>query len=349
MKLHNEEYLDYEDIAIRPKTGPDYITSRNNVNVYKSNYFQHNNKPILPIMATNMYHTGTFEMARSLSGIGALTCLHKFYNPNEIVEFMLNDPAADYTFYSMGVSDNDIEKFLNVNKKLNENKKEIECELHLGHVLIDVANGYIPKLEDTIKSFRDMYPHMVIMAGNVATGEGVERLAKAGANIVRAGISSGSVCTTRKVTGVGVPMFSMALECVDAADQNNVEINLDGGCKVPGDVAKAFGVGADYVTLGGMLSGHNECSGNIENGKMKFYGMSSDTAMNSHGMKQSHRIAEGKTVEVAYKGEVLNTMKEIIGGIRSACTYSGTNDLMKLHEVIEFIKVRRQWNTIYGN
>ena len=180
----------------------------------------------------------------------------------------------------------------------------------------------------------------------------VEELILAGADIVKVGIGPGSVCTTRIKTGVGYPQLSAIIECADAAHGLGGHIISDGGCKIPGDVAKAFGGGADFGMLGGMFAGHDESGGEImeENGKRfrLFYGMSSQTAMDKHsGGVAEYRASEGKTVKVPYKGAVSDTVKDILGGVRSTCTYVGASQLRELSKRTTFIRVAEQENQIF--
>ena len=192
------------------------------------------------------------------------------------------------------------------------------------------------------------------MAGNVVTGEMVEELILAGADIIKVGIGPGSVCTTRIKTGVGYPQLSAIVECADAAHGLGGHIISDGGCRVPGDVAKAFGGGADFVMLGGMLAGHAESGGEIVevDGKKfrQFYGMSSKTAMDKHaGGVAGYRASEGKTVQVPYHGGVAETVRDILGGVRSACTYVGASKLKELSKRTTFIRVAEQHNEVFGD
>jgi GMP reductase len=210
----------------------------------------------------------------------------------------------------LGISDKDLEKFSNV--------YNIIGQPHM-RVCIDVANGYTQSFINFIKKFRERYPYIVLMAGNVVTPEMTEELILAGVDVVKVGIGPGSVCTTRKKTGIGYPQLSAVIECADAAHGLKGHIIADGGCTVPGDVVKAFAAGADFVMLGGMLAGHKE-GGASPFGDNKFYGMSSETAMNTHnGGVALYRASEGKTVEIPYRGEVSRTLQDILGGLRSAC------------------------------
>jgi GMP reductase len=211
-------------------------------------------------------------------------------------------------------------------------------------VCIDVANGYTQSFVDFIKKFRDRYPSVILMAGNVVTPEMTEELILAGVDIVKVGIGPGSVCTTRKMTGIGYPQLSAVIECADAAHGLKGHIIADGGCSVPGDAVKAFAAGADFVMLGGMLAGHKE-GGASPFSDNKFYGMSSDTAMDLHnGGVANYRASEGKTVEIPYRGEVSRTMQDILGGLRSACTYVGASELKELSKRATFVRVTQQLN-----
>ena len=220
-------------------------------------------------------------------------------------------------------------------------------------ICIDVANGYSQHFVDYVKSTRDQHPDKVIMAGNVVTGEMVEELLLSGADIIKVGIGPGSVCTTRIKTGVGYPQLSAVIECADAAHGLGGQIISDGGCKIPGDIAKAFGGGADFVMLGGMLAGHDESGGDLidEDGQQfkLFYGMSSETAMEKHaGGVANYRASEGKTVKIPYRGPVALTLQDILGSLRSTCTYVGAKKLKGLSKRTTFIRVQEQHNQIFG-
>ena len=196
---------------------------------------------------------------------------------------------------------------------------------------------------------REEFPEQTIIAGNVITAEMTEELILRGADIVKCGIGPGSVCTTRLMTGVGIPQFSGIIECADAAHGVGGQVIADGGCVYPGDVAKAFGAGSDFVMLGGMVAGHEESEIDILDGKMEFYGMSSDRAMEIHGArKDGYRGAEGKEIKIPYKGKVEDTMTEIIGGVRSACTYIGATKIKDMPKCATFVQVLQQDNQVFN-
>ena len=232
-------------------------------------------------------------------------------------------------------------------------KQILEAFPQINFICIDVANGYSEHFVNFVKKMRLNHPNKIIIAGNVVTGEMVEELLISGADIVKVGIGPGSVCTTRVKTGVGYPQLSAIIECADAAHGIGGHIVSDGGCKIPGDLAKAFGGSADFVMLGGMLAGHTESGGELIEKKgekfKSFYGMSSETAMNKHsGGVANYRASEGKTVEVPFKGNVEHTITDILGGIRSTCTYVGANKLKSLTKRTTFIRVQEQENQIYS-
>lgn len=345
MRIEYDIKLGFKDVMIRPKRST--LKSRSEVNLERSFKFLHS--PFtwtgIPIMAANMDTVGTFEMAKALAEKQLFTAIHKHYLVDEWHAFLFNLPKGfeNQIAVSTGISDNDSKKLAAI---INSNPS-------LKFICIDVANGYSEHFADFLKHTRTQYPEKVIIAGNVVTGEMVEELLLSGADIVKVGIGPGSVCTTRVKTGVGYPQLSAIIECADAAHGLGGQIISDGGCTTPGDIAKAFGAGADFVMLGGMFSGHTESGGEIleKNGKAfrKFYGMSSSTAMEKHvGSVAEYRASEGKTVEVPYKGDVENTLQDILGGLRSTCTYVGASRLKELTKRTTFIRVNEQENKIYN-
>ena len=346
MRIETDVKLDFKDVLIRPKRST--LNSRNEVDIHRAFRFYHTALEWkgFPLIAANMDVTGTMAMARALGRHGALTALHKHYPESALAEFFSSDDGA-HAFYSLGVTAPDLEKLAAVAKRAP-----------IRNLCIDVANGYSERFLDIVKRVRDEHPKAVIMAGNVVTGDMTEALILAGADIVKIGIGPGSVCTTRRVTGVGYPQLSAIIECADAAHGLKGQVCADGGCTVPGDIAKAYGAGADFVMLGGMLAGHDECEGEIryeERGgqrvpvAMGFYGMSSETAMKKYaGGVAKYRAAEGKAVETPYRGAVENTMAEIMGGVRSMMTYIGATQLKEVPKRTTFVRVTAQTNDVFG-
>lgn len=342
MRIESDIKLGFKDVMIRPKRST--LKSRAEVSLLRNFKMKHTG--ILwegvPVMAANMDTVGTFEMALALAPHKCFTAIHKHYTVEEWSRFIQSAPddITSYIAISTGSGESDASKLDAVMKACPQ----------LQFICIDVANGYSEHFVDFVKKTRASHPGKIIMAGNVVTGEMVEELLLAGADMVKVGIGPGSVCTTRVKTGVGYPQLSAIIECADAAHGLGGLIISDGGCKVPGDVAKAFGGGADFVMLGGMLAGHSESGGETiesENGeKFKlFYGMSSDTAMNKYsGGVADYRASEGKTVKMRYKGPVSNTIQDLLGGLRSACTYVGAQRLKELTKRTTFIRVEEQHN-----
>jgi GMP reductase len=349
MRIEEDIKLDFKDVLIRPKRST--LASRQEVDIDRVFRFRWSDKEFkgIPIIAANMDGVGTMEMAKTFKelGQGMTAALHKHYELEALLAFY-EEQGADNAWYSIGVTEKDEEKldaFLASN--LQKSGRGID------KICIDVANGYSEPFVEYVKHIRDKMPDAIIMAGNVVTGEMTEQLILNGADVVKVGIGPGSVCTTRKMTGVGYPQLSAIIECADAAHGLKGLVCADGGCTVPGDLAKAFGGGADFVMLGGMLAGHDQCEGEVveEDGKkvVKFYGMSSSTAMEKHsGGVAEYRASEGKTVHVDYRGDVKITVKDILGGIRSACTYVGAIKLKELSKRTTFVRVGQQLNTIFG-
>jgi len=345
MRIENELKLGFKDVMIRPKRST--LKSRSEVSLEREFTFLHSNivwKGV-PIMAANMDTVGTFEMAEALGKHNIFTAIHKHYSIDEWQQFASN--ASNQTLrniaVSTGIGKTDAEKTAQI---LNEFPT-------INFICIDVANGYSEHFVGFVKQMRAKHPNKVILAGNVVTGEMVEELLLAGADIIKVGIGPGSVCTTRVKTGVGYPQLSAIIECADAAHGLGGQIISDGGCKIPGDIAKAFGGGADFVMLGGMLAGHEQSGGSLveKNGNQYkiFYGMSSETAMNKHvGGVAEYRASEGKTVEIPYRGHVDVTINDILGGVRSTCTYVGASRLKELTKRTTFIRVQEQENQVYS-
>lgn len=345
MRIEQDLKLGFSDVLFRPKRST--LNSRSQVELGREFVFKHSGRRWsgVPVIAANMDTVATFTMARALARHQILTAVHKHYSVAEWQEFVQAETSdvLQHVIVSSGTSDKDFEKLQQILALSDE----------LGFICIDVANGYSEHFTAFVSKARKQFPKHTIIAGNVVTGEMVEELILSGADVVKVGIGPGSVCTTRVKTGVGYPQLSAIIECADAAHGLGGQIIGDGGCTCPGDVAKAFGGGADFVMLGGMLAAHEECGGELveRDGKtfMKFYGMSSSSAMGKHaGGVAKYRAAEGKTVELAFRGPVEDTIQDILGGVRSTCTYVGAQYLKELTKRTTFIRVLEQENNVYG-
>jgi GMP reductase len=346
MRIEYDVKLGFKDVMFRPKRST--LKSRSMVSLERTFTFMHTGKSWtgIPVMAANMDTVGTFEMALALQKHRLFTAIHKHYSLEQWQGFLQNAPEGieNSIAVSTGTGEHDTKK---VDELFSQHPK-------LKYLCIDVANGYSEHFVNYVKAARERHPEIVIMAGNVVTGEMVEELLLAGADIVKVGIGPGSVCTTRVKTGVGYPQLSAVVECADAAHGLGGQIISDGGCTTPGDVSKAFGGGADFVMLGGMFAGHDESGGELieEKGKKyrQFYGMSSETAMDKHvGGVANYRASEGKTVRVPYRGPVDETVLDILGGVRSTCTYVGASKLKELTKRTTFIRVEEQENQVYND
>jgi GMP reductase len=345
MFVDNDVKLGFADVLIRPKRSN--LKSRSQVDLQRHFKFLHSKLEWsgVPVIAANMDTTGTFEVAERLATHGMITAIHKHYTLEEWDAFLegRSDDIFPRIMVSTGTADADFDKL----SKILANHPKISF------ICIDVANGYAEAFVEFVRQVRKSFPDKTIIAGNVVTGEMVEELLLSGADIVKVGIGPGSVCTTRVKAGVGYPQLSAVIECADAAHGLGGRIISDGGCSCPGDVAKAFGGGADFVMLGGMFAGHDESGGQMvtRDGRQfkLFYGMSSTTAMEKHaGGVASYRASEGKTVEVPYRGPIEDTVRDILGGIRSACTYVGAGALKELTKRTTFIRVQEQENRVFG-
>jgi len=346
MHVEYDIKLGFKDVMIRPKRST--LRSRSQVSLERTYHFRNADRSWtgVPIIAANMDTVGTFETARAMADEQLLTAVHKHYSVDDWREFLASasDAVCNLIMVSTGTSDADF-------KRLEE---ILALDDRLAFVCIDVANGYSEHFGNFVARVRGAFPSHILVAGNVVTGEMTEELLLAGADIIKVGIGPGSVCTTRVKTGVGYPQISAVIECADAAHGLNGHVISDGGCTCPGDVSKAFGAGADFVMLGGMLAGHDESGGDLveENGRQyrTFYGMSSDTAMQKyHGGVANYRASEGKTVKVPARGPLAHTLTDILGGVRSTCTYVGAAKLKELSKRTTFIRVQEQENQVFRN
>ena len=335
MRVDRDFKIDFDHVLIRPKRST--LSSRRLVDLNRKFEFRHSNEiwEGIPVIAANMDTTGTFEIAESLKKEKMLTAIHKFYSLDQWAKSInSNQIDLEHCAVTFGVEEaENADEFFNYLKKNKLNKPKFIC--------LDVANGYTELFLDLVKKIRSKFDNPLI-AGNVVTGEMTEALILAGADIVKIGIGPGSVCTTRTVTGVGYPQLSAIIECADAAHGLRGHVISDGGCSTPGDVAKAFGAGADFVMLGGMFAGHEESGGELieKDGKKykQFYGMSSDTAMERYyGDIKNYRASEGETIALEYKGPIDKTIQQILGGLRSAATYVGAKDIKDLPKCTTFI------------
>ncbi len=349
MKIEEDIKLDFNDVLIRPKRSN--MSSRSEVNIERTFNFPNSKQTWtgVPIIAANMDTVGTYTIYKELSKHHILTALHKFYTLDDYIKMSNSDDGLDKEYFMVSTG---------INEKDYNRLRQILDNIEVKFICIDVANGYMARLCEFCKKVREEYPDKVIVAGNVVTREITEDLIlRGGVDIVKVGIGPGSACITRTQTGVGMPQLSAIMECSDAAHGVNGHIIGDGGVTCPGDMAKGFCGGADFIMMGGQFAGHEENPGELiaeKQGKeikmyKIFYGMSSDTAMEKHyGKMDKYRSSEGRTVKIPYKGQLVNTVLNYLGGIRSTCTYINSKNIKNMNKCCTFVRVNRQLNTIYA-
>lgn len=370
MFISQEIKLDFEDVRIVPQRTT--LESRSQVVLERNFKFYHSprNWEGIPIMCANMVPLTSKLMAKKFSEHKMVVALHKYYSAEELFE-IIEDSGLDYAWVTIGKSYEDIEKLKALRNKLGTSP----------NIVIDVPNGYMESFVKFCKDVREEFEESIICAGNVTTPEICEELIIHGkVDICKVQIGPGSQCETRKMTGVGYGTFSCVTECAHASHGLRVEsgrlglIMSDGGCKDPGDICKALCGGSDWVMIGGMFAGTDECFGEwcyesldadnnwkqinndypessygntIQCGRglrkyLTFYGMSSHYAQEKHGEgKKKYRASEGKVSRILSKGPVENVIQEILGGIRSCGAYIGSRNLKDYSKCAKFVRVSR--------
>lgn len=347
MLIESDVKLDFEDVLIRPKRSS--LKSRKDVVLHRTFKCKHTGKELtgIPIMNSNMGTCGTFEVADVLNKNSCFSTVHKFYTPEKwktMSENHLSKGAKDRMFFPIGM---DKESFENYKTYASS----VDRDHRIENIMIDVANGYSEHFVEFIRKVRKEFPNSVIAAGNVATPDMTETLILAGADFCKVNIGAGSTCTTRLKAGVGYPQLSAIIECADAAKGLGGMIIADGGCNNVCDFGKSFGAGADFVMSGSFFAATDEadCKREVINGKTYChnYGMSSKTAQDKFGSGlKEYRSSEGRTALIPAAGPAEDVIKDILGGIRSCCTYVGASKLKELHKRTTFIKVNNTHNKV---
>ena len=344
MRINYDAKLNFEDVLLQPKRST--LSSRKDVDMTRNFTFRNSGKQMnfLPIFASNMDGVGTFSMAKVLQEYKMMTVITKTTGIEEWRKAVGNGVRLQSVSVCTGTNvmwDKEAQDWRTMQEVL---KSFPDIKM----ITVDVANAYHQNMVDFIAKVRDQHPTKIIVAGNVVTPEMTEELIINGADVVKIGIGPGSVCTTRTMTGVGVPQFSAILDCADAANGVDGHIMADGGCVFPGDIAKAFGGGAHMVMIGGMLAGHDESEQQVVDGKIEFYGMSSDRAREKHGRrKDGYRGNEGRLISLPHRGPVKGTVEDILGGVRSACTYIGARRLKDMPKCASFVTTNNVQNQVY--
>lgn len=326
--------LDFDDVLIVPQFSD--ITSRSQVDLRTDIHGKWGAKIHgVPIIAANMDGVGTFSMHHALKKFNVFTAINKHYTN----EYWYTESDINHAFITIGMNN---EELINAHTIIVLRKQQDPS--FIPKIVIDVANGYMNPFYDFIKKVRDEIPNAFILAGTVTTPEATQRIIESGADLARVGIGTGAVCTTRRIAGVGYPLFSALTECVKAADEVGGGVQSDGGCVYPADFSKAFGVGAKMVMAGSIFAGHDESEQKIVDGKVIFYGMSSHVAQKKYNQMKNYRTSEGRVVEIPYKGRVEHTISDILGGIRSTCAYIGAKNITEMRDKTQFIRVNTQLN-----
>lgn len=367
MKIEDSVQLDFDDVLIQPKPSP--LNSRSEADLFRyigyGDYFLdrrgkkiwRNTLNCIPITCANMATVGNPRSVKELVINGYIGTLHKHVSYDDICKLYedvytfieSNDgrEVAIETCKRISISIGIKESLDTIKRLFNEFNYKVTI------ITIDVPNGYCAKFIDRIKEIRDIAPEAFITAGNVVTPDKVYEVLNSGADCVKCGLGNGSGCLTRNKTGVGRPQLSTIIDCADAAHHLNKYIMCDGGCKVIGDICKAFCGGADFVMTGSMFAGSEESEGNVIelNGKKykEYYGMSSKLAQERHfgGFKSNVRSSEGREKLVPYKGNIIDIIEDINGGIRSCMTYIGCKRIKNMSKHTTFYRVNRQLNTLF--
>jgi GMP reductase len=349
MRIDEDIKLDYSDVLLRPKRSN--LTSRKDVDIEREFRFYHSPKTWkwVPIMTANMATSGTFALARVLKDQKMITTFHKYYTIDEYREFFWEFHAPDYVAYTLGIRDADIEQLRAM--------QAADLMKHFSFICLDIPNWYIQRFLEVIRLVRHEFPEHIIIAWNVVTNEMTEEIILAGADIVKIGIGPGSVCTTRKMTGVWYPQLSAVIECADAAHGttnpktgNCGLIIADGGQQFPSCVAKAFCGGADFNMCGSLFSGYDESGGELieKDGKKykEYYGSSSNKALlENYGKKEWHRASEWRYVLMPYKWPILSFVQDLFWSLRSTGTYIWATKLKHFSKCTTFLRVNRQLTT----
>lgn len=368
MLIIDEPQLDFDDVLIQPKRSD--LNSRSEVNLYRNIGFHSYTRDVrgkkiwslnftcIPITCANMATVGNVECVKQLVLNGYMGTLDKHISEDDIRKLYediwkeTHIDTSDHQKYTLTRDRISVSIGIRESLDMLQNLSR-DSEVTPNIVTIDVPNGYCPKLIDRIREVREILPYCFIIAGNVVTSDRVYDILNSGADCVKIGIGPGSACRTREVTGVGRPQLSTIIECADAAHHLNKYVMADGGCKVVGDICKAFCGGADFVMTGSMFAGCDESTGSVfeRNGRKykEYYGMSSKLAQERHfgGFKSNIRASEGREKLVPYKGPIKGIIEDINGGLRSTATYIGCHQIENLSKHTTFYRVNRQLNTVF--
>jgi IMP dehydrogenase len=320
--MNQNEAICFDDVLLVPKRSN--VESRRDVDL---SMYAGGLKLNLPVITAPMDTVCGDIMAATMADEGALGIIHRHQPIDSQVNMIKNVVSIGHrnVFGSVGIGMD----------YMDDVKKIVDAGA--SGVCVDVANGHNYRTVEAVKNISNEFD-IHVMAGNVSTAEGYLDLAEAGANSVRVGIGGGSMCTTRIVTGHGLPTLQSIIDVERARSSSklNCAIVADGGIRNSGDMIKAFALGADFVMVGSMLAGTDESPGEVIGDKKVFRGMASRSAQSD--IRGAVSVVEGAETMIPLKGPASNILREISGGLRSGCSYSGVT---RLSELWMFAEVRR--------
>ena len=327
--------LDFDDVLIKPRKSIVPLT-RKSVNIE----IPWLDKTAHPVVIANMPSTGTYEIAKHMTPMKVFTFIHKEYKVHEHRENLSMLEDRSYIAITSGVRDKDVMRTIEIISGFED----------IGMINVDIANVYanVSGMIKAIKTFKEHFPNILLCAGNICDKDLMQTLVDAGADYIKVGVGSGAACITRTEVGVGIPQWSAVRECYEESQKTGCRIISDGGCVTAGDVCKAIAAGADMVMIAGMVSSCYECSNMVEIDGQQYvnlYGLGSTKQYNIHTIsEQEYRPNEGRDLMIPAKGHIKDIINQILGGLRSVCTYVGVSHITQLSSHAEFIVVNNTHN-----
>jgi len=327
--------LDFDDVLIKPRKSIVPLT-RKSVNIE----IPWLDKTAHPVVIANMPSTGTYEIAKHMTPMKVFTFIHKEYKVHEHRENLSVMEDRSYIAITSGVRDKDVMRTIEIISGFED----------IGMINVDIANVYanVSGMIKAIKTFKEHFPNILLCAGNICDKDLMQTLVDAGADYIKVGVGSGAACITRTEVGVGIPQWSAVRECYEESQKTGCRIISDGGCVTAGDVCKAIAAGADMVMIAGMVSSCYECSNMVEIDGQQYvnlYGLGSTKQYNIHTIsEQEYRPNEGRDLMIPAKGHIKDIINQILGGLRSVCTYVGVSHITQLSSHAEFIVVNNTHN-----
>jgi IMP dehydrogenase len=329
--LNRDRGLTFDDVLLVPRHSE--ISSRRIPNL--KTRVTRNYHIDIPLISANMDTITEAPMVCAMAKLGGLGILHRFMS----VEMQVEQVGQIRKYFSEHNIDMPISASIGV-KEDGMKRADILADTGVEILTVDIAHGDSVMMLETLSYVKKKYPNIDVIAGNVATAEGVARMIDAGADALKVGIGPGSMCTTRIITGHGVPQLSAVAMCVAEAKKHNIPVIADGGIKNSGDIVKALCAGADSIMVGSLLSGTLETPGEVKGGRKAYRGMASKSAQVSwRGELPQGMAAEGESTTVACKGGVDNVINELTGGLRSGMTYLGVDNIAAMTEVALFMEM----------